>query len=516
MIPATVNIISQLPTHTTVKRKVAGYARVSTDSDEQFTSYEAQVDSYTNYIQSKPEWEFVNVYTDEGISGLNTKNRDGFNRMIANALEGNINLIVTKSVFRFERNTVDSLTTIRKLKEVGCECYFKKENIWTFDGKGELLLTIMSSLAQEESRSISENVTWGQRKRFAKGEFSLAYSHFLGYEKGENGKLQVNPEQAETVRLIFKLFFEGKTTQGVANFLMQHNIPSPAGKKKWSASTISSILSNEKYKGDALLQKRFTADFLTKELRVNQGEVPQYYVEGNHEAIISPMDFDLVQEEIARRKQLGRTYSDKAFHSKLICNDCGGFYGKKVWHSTSQYRREIYQCNSKFNNKCTTPNISEDEIKTKFLIAYNELMQNKNGVIADCKMMLQAIDDTSALLLEIQMQEEIMNAAIKLMKEHALKSAKTAFDQELYAQETEQIEKRYNVALKRYTTLKDEMLIAQRKAKDIKSFISALQEKPIILDVWDDNMWSMVVEKCIVHSDGKLYFYFRNKMEITV
>ena len=143
-------------------------------------------------------------------------------------------------------------------------------------------------------------------------------------------------------------------------------------------------------------------------------------------------------------------------------------------------------------------------------------MQNKNGVIADCKMMLQAIDDTSALLLEIQMQEEIMNAAIKLMKEHALKSAKTAFDQELYAQETEQIEKRYNVALKRYTTLKDEMLIAQRKAKDIKSFISALQEKPIILDVWDDNMWSMVVEKCIVHSDGKLYFYFRNKMEITV
>ena len=170
-----------------VRRRVAAYARVSTSSEEQLTSYEAQVDYYTRFIQSKPEWEFVRVYTDEGISAVNTKKREGFNQMVRDALDGKIDLIVTKSVSRFARNTVDSLVTVRKLKEKGVEVYFEKENIYTLDSKGELLITIMSSLAQEESRSISENVTWGQRKRFADGKVSLPYSHFLGYRKGDNG-----------------------------------------------------------------------------------------------------------------------------------------------------------------------------------------------------------------------------------------------------------------------------------------------------------------------------------------
>lgn len=175
VIPQTRNLFTTAPIATAARRRVAGYARVSTDSDEQFTSYEAQIDYYTNFIKSKPEWDFVRVYTDEGISATNTTHRDGFNEMIADALGGQIDLIVTKSVSRFARNTVDSLTTIRKLKEHGVECYFEKENIWTFDSKGELLITIMSSLAQEESRSISENVTWGQRKRFADGKVSMPY-----------------------------------------------------------------------------------------------------------------------------------------------------------------------------------------------------------------------------------------------------------------------------------------------------------------------------------------------------
>lgn len=171
------------------KRKTAGYARVSTDSEEQLTSYEAQVDYYTNYIKSRPEWEFVNVYTDKGISATDTRHRSGFNKMVQDALDGRIDLIVTKSVSRFARNTVDSLTTVRKLKEKGVEVYFEKENIYTLDSKGELLITIMSSLAQEESRSISENVIWGKRKRFADGKVSLAYSSFLGYRKGEDGQM---------------------------------------------------------------------------------------------------------------------------------------------------------------------------------------------------------------------------------------------------------------------------------------------------------------------------------------
>ena len=219
VIPATRNIHTGVRKDAVAKRKTAGYARVSTDSEEQLTSYEAQVDYYTNYIKSRPEWEFVNVYTDEGISATDTRHRSGFNQMVQDALDGKIDLIVTKSVSRFARNTVDSLTTVRKLKEKGVEVYFEKENIYTLDSKGELLITIMSSLAQEESRSISENVTWGKRKRFADGKVSLAYSSFLGYRKGEDGQMEVVPEEAETVRLIYRLFMQGQTPYAIAKYL---------------------------------------------------------------------------------------------------------------------------------------------------------------------------------------------------------------------------------------------------------------------------------------------------------
>ena len=237
-IPASISRFTAAPIDTQSKRKVAAYARVSTDHDEQFTSYEAQIDYYTKFIKAREDWEFVKVYTDEGITGTSTKHREGFKSMVADALAGKIDLIVTKSVSRFARNTVDSLTTIRKLKEHGTECFFEKENIWTFDSKGELLITIMSSLAQEESRSISENVTWGQRKRFADGKVSVAYKRFLGYDKGPDGKLTINPEQAETVKLIYRLFLQGMTYHGIAEELTKRGLTSPGGKDHWSQSSV--------------------------------------------------------------------------------------------------------------------------------------------------------------------------------------------------------------------------------------------------------------------------------------
>lgn len=193
-IPATINRYTAAPINSRKKRGVAGYARVSTDHDDQVTGYAAQVDYYTNYIKERNDWEFVGIYTDEGISATNTRHRDGFKRMVRDAMDGKIDLIVTKSVSRFARNTVDSLTTVRKLKDKGIEIYFEKENIWTLDAKGELLITIMSSLAQEESRNISENVTWGHRKRFTDGKVSVPYRHFGGYDKGPDGNLAVNRE----------------------------------------------------------------------------------------------------------------------------------------------------------------------------------------------------------------------------------------------------------------------------------------------------------------------------------
>ena len=292
VIPATLNIHTKTPTTERVRRRVAAYARVSTDSEEQLTSYEAQVDYYTKFIRENPDWDFVEVYTDEGISAVNTKRRDGFNRMIRDALAGKIDLIVTKSVSRFARNTVDSLTTIRKLKEAGCECFFQKENIMTFDSKGELLITIMSSLAQEESRSISENVTWGQRKRFADGKVSIPYGQFLGYRKGADGLPEIVPEEAEIVRRIYREFLQGKSTNAIAAMLTEEGVPTPGKRTVWQRATVESILRNEKYKGSALLQKSFTVDFLTKKTKVNEGEVPQYYVEDSHPAIIEPWEWD--------------------------------------------------------------------------------------------------------------------------------------------------------------------------------------------------------------------------------
>src|SRR5574344_1869687 len=285
-IPALLNKQSTNQVGIVKKRRVAAYARVSTDQEEQLTSYEAQVDYYTNYIKSRDDWDFVDVYTDEGISATNTKHRKGFNQMIQDALNGRIDLIVTKSVSRFARNTVDSLVTVRKLKEKGVEVYFEKENIYTLDSKGELLITIMSSLAQEESRSISENVTWGQRKRFADGKVSMPYKHFLGYEKGADGFPKVVPEEAVIVRRIYSDYMSGKTSFTIAKALTDEGIPTPSGKKQWQSSTIESILTNEKYKGSAVLQKKFTVDFLTKKMKVNEGEFPQYYVEESQPAII--------------------------------------------------------------------------------------------------------------------------------------------------------------------------------------------------------------------------------------
>ena len=323
VIPATINKKTAMPINSTKRRKVAGYVRVSTDYEEQASSYEAQVDYYTKYIKSRDDWEFVGIYTDEGISATNTKKREGFRSMVEDALNGKIDLIVTKSVSRFARNTVDSLTTVRKLKDVGVEIYFEKENIWTLDAKGELLITIMSSLAQEESRSISENTTWGQRKKMQDGRVTFAYSSFLGYEKDkETGKIVINEEQAKVVRRIYKLFLQGFSTGAIAKELTALGIKTPMGKDVWREGTVGHILTNEKYRGDALMQKTITVDFLQKKTKKNEGEAPQYYVEGNHPAIIEPELFDMVQAEMQRRKSKSRKYSGVSiFSNKIKCSE---------------------------------------------------------------------------------------------------------------------------------------------------------------------------------------------------
>ena len=496
-----------------IKRKVAAYARVSTDTEEQISSYEAQVDYYTRYIKSKNNWEFIEVYTDEGISATNTKKRDGFNRMIKDALDKKIDLIVTKSVSRFARNTVDTLTTVRKLKEKGVEVYFEKENIYTLDSKGELLITIMSSLAQEESRSISENVTWGQRKRFADGKVSLPYKNFLGYEKGKDGVPKIVEKEAKIVRLIYRLFLEGKTISAITKHLTDNKIPTPAGKEKWYTTTVRSILTNEKYKGDALLQKCYTIDFLTKKTKKNEGEVPQYYVKQSHEAIISPEIYDLVQDELKKREQAKVNHSCRSiFSSKIICRECGGFYGPKVWHSTDKYRKTIWQCNNKFKNKekCKTPNLTEDQIKEEFVKEFNRLIANKDEIIKDCENAILELTNTDNIDAEISRLQEENEALINLLKNLIYENSRKAIDQDKYNQKYDSYTEKHEKIKNDISKLEEKKQNLKVRREKISLFMDNLGKTDAIISEFDETLWHTMVENVIICEDKKMEFKFRN------
>ena len=517
VIKPTIDRMTHQPVQTVKKRKTAAYARVSTGNEEQATSYEAQVAYYTKFIKSNPKYEFVDVYADDGISGTSTKNRKRFNEMIEDALAGKIELILTKSISRFARNTVDTLMNIRKLKEHGVEVYFEKENIWTFDSKGEVLLTIMSSLAQEESRSISENVTWGKRKRFEDGKYSVGYKHFLGYDRGENGEFIINPEQAETVKRIYRLFLEGYPANLICRDLESWGIKTPAGKDKWQASTILSILTNEKYKGAALLQKYYVTDFMTHRSKKNKGELPRYFIEQAHEAIITPEDWDIVQEEIAARKRVGRAISAQSFMScKLICEDCGWFYGSKVWHSTDPYRKVIYRCNKKYSGetKCRTPHLTEAEVKEMFLKAYNEYMSDRDRIIDDAMMLCDTLSDTSELESRLNTRKKELQGTGELYRLLITQNAPSTGTADFQSQE----KKLY----KEYTRLDEEVAELSEKLTQIRNrrtrllnHIQAIREKPLVLSEWDSTLWVVMIDHCVVHRDKTVTFVFRDGTEIT-
>lgn len=510
VIPASIKPFTAEPIHSNRKRRVAGYARVSTDSDEQATSYDAQMDYYTNYIKSREDWEFVGMYSDDGITATNTKHREGFNKMVEDALAGKIDLIITKSVSRFARNTVDSLVTVRKLKEIGVEIYFEKENIWTLDAKGELLITIMSSLAQEESRSISENTTWGKRKSFADGKASMNFSIFLGYD----ADFKINEEQAKTVRLIYKLFLEGYTAATIAKKLDELGVPTPSGKgKRWYHDCIMSILRNEKYKGDALLQKSYTTDFLTKKCKKNEGEVPQYYVKGHHEAIIPPEIFDLVQAEIQRRNSSSSRYSGTTlFTSRIICGDCGSYFGQKIHHSNDKYRKVVFKCNNFYKGpcKCTTPHVTEAQIKEVFVKAFNKLMASKEEVMLNMDLIVSAICDNSELERKVVSVGEEVEIIAGMIQNLISKNAYFAQDQDEYEQQYNSLMNKYESKKAELDDLNKQLTERRNKATLIKAHKMALLKQKELLTEFDGSLWAGLVESVIVYSKEDIRVKFKD------
>ena len=375
----------------------------------------------------------------------------------------------------------------------------------------------MSSLAQEESRSISENVTWGHRKRMADGKVSLPYSSFLGYKKGEDGLPEIVPEEAEIVRFIYKSYIEGQTTYTIAKALTERKIPTPTGKEKWHQSTIQSILTNEKYKGSALLQKKFTTDFLTKKVKVNEGEVPQYWIEKSHDAIFSPEEFEQVQLEMARRKQYGKQYSGNSlFAAKLVCADCGCFFGSKVWHSTSKYRRVIWQCNNKFKGQqlCSTPHLYEDEIKQRFVNAFSIYFNSKDLIIDTCQELINTVSDTSAIDKKMEKLTQELSLIESQNRAMVLEFAQSPKRPEDYDERHDAMTKEYDEKFRKFQKLEQKRTDQLNRAETLQNMVHRLFETTDMIDTFDETLWRNMIEKVIVFHDNRMIFQFLDGTEI--
>ena len=409
------------------KLRVAAYCRVSTDSEEQASSYEVQVEHYTGFIQSNHEWELAGIYADDGISGTSTKKREEFNRLIGDCMNNKIDRIITKSISRFARNTLDCLKYIRQLKEKNIPVFFEKENIDTLDSKGEIMLTIMASLAQQESQSLSQNVKLGLQYRYQQGEITINHNRFLGYTKDETGQLVIEPTEAEVVKRIYREYLEGASLIQIARNLEEDCILTGAQKKRWGGTTVKGILLNEKYMGDALLAKTHTVDFLTKKRVRNEGIVPQYYVENSHEAIIPKSLFLQVREEMARRTELKSkkgaiNYSSKyALSGITYCGKCGQIYRRLHWNNRGK-KSIVWRCLSRLDKHkdCDARTVDETDLKQAVVYGMNQVFGNQDEVKSILASALQKVigengnEEISAINLRLQeLQVQLLGASSK-------------------------------------------------------------------------------------------------------
>ena len=368
--------------------------------------------------------------------------------------------------------------------------------------KGELLLTIMSSLAQEESRSISENVAWGIRKSFSDGKVMMPYGSFLGYCRGSDGTPAIVPEEAEVVQGIYRRFLEGSTPHQIAKQLTANGIPTPRGLKKWGASTVLSILQNERYKGEAILQKSFCTDFLIKKTKKNEGELPQYHVKDSHPAIVSHEVWDLVQVEIERRKALGKHYSSGGvFASRVVCGDCGGFYGAKVWHSTDPYRTIIWRCNGKYEGeKCTCPHIREDELIRRFMLMMRKVLARKAVVLTACQESINAIHRVEDDKLK-KIRDQANSLAEKVRSLITLK-AHADSDSKAFEKEYQKLTGQYERIVGKIEALENEKADRVSRAKRIRLFMSMLEKQEEGLE-FEPMLFGVFVDKVVVSGTKK-------------
>ena len=527
-IPATVQPLNVYSTEYLLKR-VAAYCRVSTKQEEQLNSYETQVRYYTDRINREPGWKLAGIYADKGITGTSMKKRDEFNKLIRQCKRGKVDMIIVKSISRFARNTLDCLKITRMLRELKVDVYFEEQNLHSIDPSSEFYISIYGSVAQSESENISHNVAWGKARSAKDGNVFFAYKSFLGYRRGADGKPEIDPEQADTVRRIYDRFLAGNSLQQIANGLTADGIPTPMGRTVWQASVVQSILSNEKYKGDALLGKTYVEDCISKKVRVNAGERPQYYVENNHPAIIDAATFARVQEELARRaskrkvKQTGTTTEQGKYCGKyaltelLICGECGTPYRRCTW-TVGGKKRIVWRCINRLDygkKYCHhSPTMEEAPLQNAIMDAVLKTAQIDPNILQTLKQHIRlglgagAGEDKS---VEIQIRIAQIDQEFKSL----LNSVTAENQQELLTDpritdlmtEKRQLEKE----LAEYAAAEQHRQNTASRLDNVFTILDGMKNHPL---TYDDAVIRQILQCVIVESKEKIKVVFIGGMEV--
>ena len=500
--------------------RVAAYCRVSTDDEEQLTSYEAQKNYYTDKIMTNKEWTMAGIFADEGITGTSARKRPEFLRMIRQCKQGKIDIVLTKSISRFARNTVDCLNYVRALKELGIAVIFEKENMNTLEIDSEILITMLGAFAQSESESISANVRWGIRQAMKEGKATIQYKYLYGYRKGDDGKPEIIPDQAEVVRKIYDLFLSGTPVRGIQEYLNANSVPNINGESKWARSAIDSILTNEKYCGDVLLQKTYIDDCINKKVKKNTGQLPMYLVQNHHEGIISRETFDAAQAELARRSAgkspskknapTGRSrYNSKyALSDRLYCGECGTRYQRCTWRNRDGSKRIVWRCVSRvdYGSKYChdSPTLDEEPLHRAILAAINSTVRDKDSIVYNLKAAMEKELAPAAgqqlSLSEIDSQLEQLNTEFSKVLAEASESG----NQAAYSDRFRDI-MQHQTELKAQRNEIQRMLAESGKAAaHIEQCRQAAETTPSAITEWDEALIRQVVESVTVETGSEI------------
>ena len=500
--------------------RVAAYCRVSTDDEEQLTSYEAQKNYYTDKIMTNKEWTMAGIFADEGITGTSARKRPEFLRMIRQCKQGKIDIVLTKSISRFARNTVDCLNYVRALKELGIAVIFEKENMNTLEIDSEILITMIGAFAQSESESISANVRWGIRQAMKEGKAAINYRYFYGYRKGEDGRPETIPEQAEVVRKIYDLFLSGTPIRGILEYLNANNIPNISGKSQWAKNAVNSILTNEKYCGDVLLQKTYIDDCINKKVKKNTGQLPMYLVQNHHEGIISHETFDAAQAELARRSAgrspskknapTGRSrYSSKyALSDRLYCGECGTRYQRCTWRNRDGSKRIVWRCVSRvdYGNKYChdSPTLDEEPLHRAILAAINSSVKDKDNIVYNLKAAIEKelapVAGQQLSLSEIDNQLERLNTEFSKVLAEASESG----DQAVYSDRFREIMQKQTALKAQRDKIQGMLAESGKAAAHIEQCRQAAETTPTVITEWDETLIRQVVNQINVRSKNQL------------